>query len=110
MRDVITRIKQSAFSRNISVDKQRIRKLLILACYSDSESSFYDGATDYQLEDDRNDDRVLAQPGIVACHEELLADNSDAQGKENVEANDLDGLLPQALEACFERQIQVQEW
>ena len=27
---------------------------------SDSESSFYDEATDYQLEDDCNDDCVLA--------------------------------------------------
>ena len=36
---------------------------------SDSESSFYDEATDYQLEDDGNDDRVLAQPGIVPCVE-----------------------------------------
>ena len=32
---------------------------------SDSESSFYDEATDYQLEDDGNDDRVLAQPGLL---------------------------------------------
>ena len=53
---------------------------------------------------------VLAQPGIVACHEELLADNSDAKDQENVEANDPNGLLPQTLEARFERQIQVQEW
>ena len=66
---------------------------------SDSESSFYDKATDYQLDDDGNDDRVLVQPGIVTCHGELLADNSDAQDKENVEANDPDGLLPQTLEA-----------
>ena len=54
---------------------------------SDSESSFYDEATDYQLENDGNDDRVLAQPGIVASHGEPLADDSDAQDKENVEAN-----------------------
>ena len=39
-----------------------------------------------------------------------LADGSDAQDKENVEANDPDGLLSQTLEARFERQIQVQEW
>ena len=77
---------------------------------NNSESSFYDEATDYQLEDDSNDDRVLAQPGIGACHGEPLADDLDAQDKENVEANDPDGLLPQTLEARFERQIQVQEW
>ena len=39
-----------------------------------------------------------------------LSDDSDAQDKENVEANDPDGLLPQSLEARFERQIHVQEW
>ena len=77
---------------------------------SDSKSSFYDEATDYQLEDDGNDDRVLAQLGIGASHGEPLADDSDAQDEENVEANDPGGLLPQALEARFERQIQVQEW
>ena len=66
---------------------------------SDSESSFYDEPTDYQLEDDGNDDRVLAQPGIVASHGDPLADDSDAQDKENVEANDPDGLLPQTLQA-----------
>ena len=105
MHDVIKRIKPSAFFRPISVDKQSVRKLLILACYgpfkwqTDSESSFYDEATNYQLEDDSNDDHVLAQPGIVACHGEPLADDSDAQDKENVEANDPDGLLPQTLEA-----------
>ena len=79
---------------------------------SDSDSSFHDEATDYQLEDDGNDGRVLAQPGIGASHGEplALADDSDAQDKKNVEANDPDGLLPQALEARFERQIQVQEW
>ena len=32
---------------------------------SDSESSFCDEATDYQLEVDGNDDRVLAQPGLL---------------------------------------------
>ena len=32
---------------------------------SDSESSFYDEATDCQLVDDGNDDRVLAQPGLL---------------------------------------------
>ena len=41
---------------------------LIKVAKSDSESSFYDEATDYQLEDDGNDDRVLPQPGIDACH------------------------------------------
>ena len=66
---------------------------------SDSESSFNDEATDHQLEDDGNDDRVLAQPGISARHVEPLADYSEAQDKENVEANDPDGLLPQTLEA-----------
>ena len=55
---------------------------------SGSESSFYDEATDYQLEDDGNDDRVLAQSSIGASHREPLADDSDAQDKENVEAND----------------------
>ena len=72
---------------------------LIKMANSDSESSFYDEAIDYQLEDDGNDDRVLAQPGIGASHGEPLADDSDAQDKENVEANDPDGLLPQTLEA-----------
>ena len=37
---------------------------LIKMANSDSESSLYDEATDYQLEDDGNDDRVLAQPGV----------------------------------------------
>ena len=32
---------------------------------NDSESSFYDEATDHQLEDDGNDDRVLAQPSLL---------------------------------------------
>ena len=41
---------------------------------------------------------------------EPLADGSDAQDKENVEANDPDGLLLLTLEDRFERQIQVQEW
>ena len=77
---------------------------------SESESSFYDEATDYQLEDNGNDDCVLAQPGISASHGESLADDSDAQNKEHVEASDPDGLLPQTLEARFERQIRVQEW
>ena len=54
--------------------------------HSDSESSFYDEATDNQLENDGNDDRVLALPGIVTYHGGPLADDSDAQ--ENVEAND----------------------
>ena len=81
---------------------------LIKMANSDSESSFYDEATDYQLEDDGNDDRVLAQPGTGASHG--LADDSDAQDRENVEANDPDGLLSQTLEARFGRQIQVQEW
>ena len=77
---------------------------------SDSESSFYDEAIDYQLEDDGNDDHVLEQPGIGASLGEPLADDSDAQDKENVESNDADGLLPQTLEARFERKIQVHEW
>jgi len=34
---------------------------------------------------------------IGACHGEPLADDSDAQDKENVEANGPDGLLPQLL-------------
>ena len=83
---------------------------LIKMANSDSESSFYDEAVDYELEDEGNDDRVLTQPGIYAYHREPLADNSDAQDEENVEVNDPDGLLPQTLEARFERQIQVQEW
>ena len=77
---------------------------------NDSESSFYDEAVDYELEDEGNDDRVLAQPSIYSYNGEPLADDSDAQDEENVEANDPDGLLPQTLEARFERQIQVQEW
>ena len=32
---------------------------------SHSESSFYDEATDYQIEDDGNDNRVLAQAGLL---------------------------------------------
>ena len=48
---------------------------------------------------------MLAQPGIGANHREPLADDSNAQDKENVEANDANGLLPQILEARFERQI-----
>ena len=72
---------------------------LIKIANSDSESSLYDEATDYQLADDGNDDRVLAQPGIGACHGEPLADDSDAQDKENVDANEPDGLLPQTPEA-----------
>ena len=44
-----------------------------------------------------NDDHVLAQPGVGASHGEPLADDSDAQDKENVEANDPHGLLPQTL-------------
>ena len=32
---------------------------------SDSEPSCYDEAIDYQLEDDGNDDRVLAQPSLL---------------------------------------------
>ena len=83
-------IELSTFFRPISRDKQSVRKLLVLACYGDSESSIYDEATDYQLEDDGNDDRVLAQPGIGACHRKPLAGDSDAQDKENVEANDPD--------------------
>ena len=42
---------------------------------------FNDEATDYQLEDDGNGDRVLAQPGIGASHGEPLADDWDAQVK-----------------------------
>ena len=45
---------------------------------SGSESSVYDEATDYQLEDDGNDGSVLAQPGIGASHGEPLADDLDA--------------------------------
>ena len=81
MRDVIPMIELSTFFRPISSDKQSVRKRLVLACYGDSESSIYDEATDYQLEDDGNDDRVLAQPGIGACHGEPLAGDSDAQDK-----------------------------
>ena len=68
---------------------------------SDSESSFYDEAADYQLEEGGNDDRVLAQPVIGASHGVPLADDSDAQDKENVEADGPDGLLPQTFEAWF---------
>ena len=38
---------------------------LIKIANSDTESSFYDEAADYQLEDGSNDDRVLAQPGLL---------------------------------------------
>ena len=69
----------------------------------DSESSFYDEAIDYELEDEGSDDRVLAQPSIGASDGEPLVDDLDAQEKENVEANDTDVLLPQTLEARFER-------
>ena len=33
---------------------------------SDSESSLYDEAIEFQLEDEESDDRMLAQPGVVA--------------------------------------------
>ena len=36
---------------------------------------------------------------IGTCHGEPLADDSDAQDKENVEVNDPHGLLPQTLSA-----------
>ena len=39
-----------------------------------------------------------------------LADHSETPYEENVDANDPDGLLPETLEARFERQIQVYEW
>ena len=42
---------------------------LIKIANSDSESSFYDESTEYQLEDDGNDDnddRVLAQPSLLS--------------------------------------------
>jgi len=77
---------------------------------SNSKSSFYDEATDYQLKDDGNDHHVLLQPGIVAYHREPLAADSDAQDEENVEAYDPTVLPQQSREARFERQIQVQEW
>ena len=77
---------------------------------SDSGSSFYDEATNYQLERDGNYNRVLAQSSIGANHREPLADDLYAQDKENIEANDPDGLLPHTLEARFEMQIQLQEW
>ena len=41
---------------------------------------------------------MMTMPGIGASHREPLPDDSDAQDKENVEANDPDGLLPQTLE------------
>ena len=63
----------------------------------DSESSFYDEAIDYELDDEGSDERVLAQPSIGASHGEPLVDDSDGQDKENVEANNPDGLLPQTL-------------
>ena len=50
---------------------------LIKKANSINELSFHNEAADYQLEDDGNDDRVLAQPGIVAYHGEPLADDSD---------------------------------
>ena len=78
--------------------------------YSDSESSIYDEAIEFQLEDEESDDRMLAQPGVVAYHGEPLADHSETPNEENVDVNDPDGLLPETLEARFERQIQVYEW
>ena len=77
---------------------------------SDSESSIYDEAIEFQLEDEESDDRMLAQPGVVAYHGEPLADHSETPNEENVDVNDPDGLLPETLEARFERQIQVYEW
>ena len=50
---------------------------LIKKANSINDLSFYNEAADYQLEDDGNDDHVLAQPGIVAYHGEPLADDSD---------------------------------
>ena len=38
---------------------------------SDSESSIYDEATDYHLEDDDNDERVLAQSGLLLLVERV---------------------------------------
>ena len=77
---------------------------------SDSESSIYDEAIEFQLEDEESDDRMLAQLGVVAYHGEPLADHSETPNEENVDVNDPDGLLPETLEARFERQIQVYEW
>ena len=68
---------------------------------SDSESSIYDEAI--ELEDEESDDRMLAQPGVVAYHGEPLADHSETPYEENVDVNDPDGLLPETLEARFER-------
>ena len=53
---------------------------------------------------------MLAQPGVVAYHGEPLTDHSETPNEENVDVNDPDGLLPETLEARFERQIQVYEW
>ena len=78
--------------------------------YSDSESLIYDEAIEFQLEDEESDDRMLAQPGVVAYHGEPIADHSETPNEENVDVNNPDGLLPETLETTFERQIQVHEW
>ena len=48
---------------------------------SDSGSSIYDEVIEFQLKDEDSDDRMLAQPGVVAYHGEPLADHSETQIK-----------------------------
>ena len=61
---------------------------------SDSKSSSYDEAVEFQLKDDHSDDRMLSQPGILAYHGEPLPDHLETLNEENVDVNDPDGLLP----------------
>ena len=67
---------------------------------SDCESSFYDEATDYQLENDGNDDRVLAQPCIVTYQGEPQADDSDAQDEEKM-------LRPMTPMDCYRKLLRL---
>ena len=64
---------------------------------SDRESSIYDEAIEFQLEDEESNDIPRRA-------------HSETPNEENVDVNDPDGLLPETLEARFERQIQVYEW
>ena len=100
--DVIPRVKPRAFSRPMAY-----RSLLVngkkVSCFgvlsftkmanSDSKSSSYDEAIEFQLKDDQSD-RMLSQPGILAYHGEPLADHLETPNEENVDVKDPDGLLP----------------
>jgi len=120
------RIKPSAFFKPISVDKQSIRKLLVLACYG--SLPWQTVTVNRQLWwsnwllirrwwqwwpcacTARTITTCTTFRVIGACHGEPLPDDSGKQEKENVDAKDPNGLLPQTLEDWFESQIQVQEW